>query len=343
MPSRSPRAGPTINDVARRAGVSRMTVSRMLKGEGNVSAETREMVRAAMNDLAEATQSGARLRLGLIYSNPSATYLAEFLFGGLDQASRRDAQIVIEKCERGDHELEVARHLIDSGVAGIMLSSPLCDSPALLRMLASERIPMVLVGSAKPFAEAFAVNIDDAAAAAAMTEHLIALGHRRIGFIVGNPDQTVSAKRRAGFERALTAAGLAGDPALIAQGRFTYRSGLEASERLLDLADPPSAIFASNDDMAAAAVAVAHRRGIDVPADLTVCGFDDTALATAIWPELTTVHQPIADMARTAVDLLVTHGRTLPEQPGERQRLLDYRVVRRQSDAAPRRRPQTRR
>ena len=153
-----------------------------------------------------------------------------------------------------------------------------------------------------------------------------------------------SAPRRAGYREALAAAGIAPDPALEVPGLFTYRSGLDAAERLLDLADPPTAVFASNDDMAAATVAVAHRHGLDVPGDLTVCGFDDTALATTIWPELTTIHQPIGDMSRAAVELLaeaVRRGRA--GEPWEPRRLLlDFTLVRRQSDAAPRKRPAAR-
>jgi LacI family transcriptional regulator len=102
---------------------------------------------------------------------------------------------------------------------------------------------------------------------------------------------------------------------------------------------PPSAIFACNDDMAAAAVAVAHRRGLDVPADLTVCGFDDTPIATTIWPALTTILQPTAEMARVAVEMLGVTIRGLPAGEGGRHRLMDFTLVRRQSDSAPRRRP----
>jgi LacI family transcriptional regulator len=186
--------------------------------------------------------------------------------------------------------------------------------------------------------------MDDRLAAREMTRHLVALGHRRIGFIKGNPAYNSGQRRFEGYLAALTDAGLPQDETLIAQGLFNYRSGLDAAEHLLDLAEPPTAIFACNDDMAAAAVAIAHGRGLDVPGDLTVCGFDDTPLATTIWPELTTIHQPISDMARSAVDLLV---RDLREQRGEAEEepshvVLDYKLVRRQSDAAPRRRPRKR-
>jgi LacI family transcriptional regulator len=122
---------------------------------------------------------------------------------------------------------------------------------------------------------------------------------------------------------------------------FTYRSGLDAAEHLLALEERPTAIFSSNDDMAAAAVAVAHRLGLDVPGDLTVTGFDDTALATTIWPELTTVRQPIAGMAREAVQSLVRRVRALREgEAAEPEQVrMDFELVRRQSDAAPRTRP----
>jgi LacI family transcriptional regulator len=119
-------------------------------------------------------------------------------------------------------------------------------------------------------------------------------------------------------------------------GQFTFRSGLQAAEQLLDLPDPPTAIFASNDDMAAAAVTVAHRRHLDVPKDLTVCGFDDTDFALSIWPELTTLHQPIAEMSRAAVDMLVEQVRA--KRSGKKSEItdhmLDFTFIRRQSDAA---------
>ncbi|MEH3158659.1 MAG: LacI family DNA-binding transcriptional regulator [Sphingomonas taxi] len=348
-PRSSRRAGsaPTISDVARLAGVSPMTVSRVINGENNVRPVTRERVEAAIAQLNYAPNPAARslagagaVRIGLLYSNPSAGYLSEFLVGSLDQAGRSDVQIVVLKCELGDHEVEVARRLVDGGIDGIILPPPLCEAPAVLALLAEAKVPAVSVATSQPRPASLAIRIDDHAAAMAMTRHIMDLGHRRIGFIAGNPNLSASARRLDGYRDALAAAGLAVDADLIAQGLFTYRSGLDAAERLLDLPQPPTAIFSSNDDMAAAAVAVAHRRGLDVPGDLTVCGFDDTTLATAIWPELTTIHQPIADMARAAVELLVgTIRRERSRMPDGQERVLDYTLIRRQSDAAPRHRP----
>jgi LacI family transcriptional regulator len=176
-----------------------------------------------------------------------------------------------------------------------------------------------------------------------MTRHLIALGHQRIGFVVGHPNQTASARRLEGYRAAIADKGADSGAELVVQGMFTYRSGLDAAEQLLAIGRAPTAIFASNDDMAAATVAVAHRLGLDVPGDLTVTGFDDTALATTIWPELTTVRQPIAGMAREAVQSLVRRVRALREgAPAEPEQVrMDFELVRRQSDAAPRTRPQT--
>jgi LacI family transcriptional regulator len=346
-PSRRAGGAPTINDVARRAGVSPMTVSRVINGETNVRPATRERVDEAIAALSYAPNPAARslagagqTRIGLLYSNPSAGFLSEFLLGSLDQAARGDVQIVVEKCELGEHELQVTQRLIDSGIDGIVLPPPLCENAGILALLGAAGIPTVSVASSVPADELFAIRIDDREAALTMVRHIMALGHRRIGFVTGNPNLSASGRRLDGYTAALEEAGIAVDADLIAHGLFTYRSGLDAAERLLDLSEPPTAIFASNDDMAAAAVAVAHRRGLDVPGDLTVCGFDDTTLSTAIWPELTTIHQPIADMSRAAVELLVQAiRRQRTGEATERHRLLDFTLIRRQSDAAPRQRP----
>ncbi|USI72443.1 LacI family DNA-binding transcriptional regulator [Sphingomonas morindae] len=350
-PPRRPSGAPTLSDVARAAGVSAMTVSRVINREDNVRAATRDAVQAAIEALGYMPNAAARslagasqIRLGLLFSNPSASYLNALLVGGLDQASRADVQLVVEKCEPGVHEGEVARRLLSSGIEGLILPPPLCDSPRILDVLAAQDGLAVGIGSAGTAPHFSTVGIDSFEAARAMTAHIVALGHRRIGFIRGNPAQTASARGLAGYREALAAAGIAFEPELVAQGLFTYRSGLDAAEQLLDSANPPSAIFASNDDMAAATVAVAHRRGLDVPGDLTVCGFDDTALATTIWPELTTIRQPIGDMSRAAVDLLLAavRRRRAGEAPEAQHLVLEHELIRRQSDAAPRRRPPAR-
>ncbi|AQR61475.1 LacI family transcriptional regulator [Brevundimonas sp. LM2] len=336
--------GKTIIDVARLAGVSPMTVSRVVNGEVNVRDATRHRVTEAIrtlgyspNPAARSLASAGSLRIGLLYSNPSAAYLSEFLLGSLDQCSRSAIQLIVEKCDAEDSEQAAVDHMVVSGVDGVILPPPLCDSRAIVSGLAAAGIPTVVVATGRPLASASAIRIDDHTAAALMTRHLIAKGHSRIGFVRGHPNQTASELRYDGYVAALAEAGLPVDAALVVQGYFTYHSGLEAADALLDLADRPTAIFASNDDMAAAAVAVAHRRGMDVPGDLTVCGFDDTALATTLWPELTTIRQPVAEMSRRAVLLLLENIRRKAEGKPTPSviEVMDFTLVQRQSDGPP--------
>ncbi len=343
---RTPVGVPTIADVAAEAGFSPMTVSRVINGERNVRATTREAIQLAIAklnyspNLAARTLAGAdQIRIGLLYSNPSAAYLSRYLLGSLEQARLSHVQLIIEKCDSGEQEEEEAiRTLMASGVDGIILSAPLCDSEPLLQMLSKAGVLAVAVANWRPPGWVSVVRIDDREAAAAMTRHILALGHRRIGFIVGNPRHKASEQRLHGFHDAMREAGLPVADQLVAQGLFTYRSGLAAAEALLDLPQRPTAIFASNDDMAAATVAMAHRRHIDVPEDLTVCGFDDTDFAQSIWPELTTIHQPIADMSRVAVKMLVDQirasraGKATPIE----EALLDYTLISRDSAVEPR-------
>lgn len=313
--SRRSRHGTTIHDVARRAGVSPMTVSRVVNGERNVRESTRAAVLAAVKDLRYAPNPAARTlagaqsaRIGLLYSNPSAAYLSEFLLGALDESSRKSAQLLLEKCEVSSAAAERAavRRLIEDGsVAGVVLPPPVCESHVILSELKKAGTPTVAVATGRFRADASCVRIDDFKASYEMTRYLLSLGHRRLAFIKGHPNQTASGERWLGFETALRESDLKPNPPSMEQGYFSYRSGLEAAEKLLSITPRPTAIFASNDDMAAAAVSVAHRRGLDVPRDVSIVGFDDTAIATTVWPELTTIRQPIATMAETALDLLI--------------------------------------
>jgi len=331
----------TIHDVARHAGVSPMTVSRVINAEGNVREETRARVAASVAALRYAPNQAARslasadaIHIGILYSNPSAAYLSEFLLGSLEQSSLSGCQMVIERCDGVESEREAIQRLVKGGVDGVILPAPLCDSQQSLKGVEDAQLPAVLVASGRPAAGLCAVSINDFEASRAMTRHLLGLGHRRIAFINGHPNQTASGQRFRGFIEGMTEAGLSVGTDQVAQGYFTYRSGLEAAEKLLDTFKP-TAIFASNDDMAAATMAVAHRKGLDVPGDLSVAGFDDTPLATTVWPELTTVRQPIADMAREAVRLLVEQIRARRGRSAMQpvHKLVKFTLVKRDSSA----------
>ena len=241
---------------------------------------------------------------------------------------------MIEKCEGTESEYEAIRRLVKGGIDGVILPPPLCDSEVSLAAVREAGLPSVLVASGKPAPELFSISINNFEASRAMTRHLLELGHRRIAFINGHPNQTASGQRFLGYVEAMTEAGLSVGTDQVAQGYFTYRSGLDAAEKLLDR-DNPTAVFASNDDMAAATMAVAHRRGLEVPGDLSVTGFDDTPLATAVWPTLTTVRQPIAEMAREAVRLLVEQirARRTGGVPDVVQKMLKFALVKRESSA----------
>jgi LacI family transcriptional regulator len=311
---RSRRSGNliTLHDVAKHAGVSPMTVSRFIGGHPNVSDVTRNRVSASIEKLgyspnvaARSLASAGAVKIGLLYSNPSPTFTNEFLVDLLKNSGRIGCQLVLEKCAASRVERSSATRLIKAGVDGVILPTPLCDSLALLRQFEHANIPTVAVGTGRENAEGLSLRIDNFRAAEEMTRYLLSLGHRDIGFILGHPRQIDSAQRHAGFEAALNAAGVTLRPNRVKQGYYTYRSGLLAAEQLLKGKDRPTAIFASNDDMAAGALATAHRMKLAVPQDLAIVGFDDTPLASSIWPSLTTIRQPVDELTRQALSMLM--------------------------------------
>lgn len=334
----------TASDVAHLAGVSPMTVSRVINGEASVRESTRDAVSRAIRKLGYSPNKAARslasasdVQIGLLYANPSSAYLSAMLLGVLEQARQSDTHIMLVECGPDSDAPKVIRGLIRSGVDGVMVTPPAADDPAVLKVLRSRRINAVTIGTVHKDAGIASVRIDDYAAALAMTRHIIELGHRRIGYIKGGPEHWSTRWRLAGYRDALGEAGLDFDESLVVDGDYSYRSGLHAADRLLSLRPAPTAIFASNDDMAAATVATAHRYSIGVPRGLTVCGFDDTFLATTVWPELTTIRQPIADMSHAAIELLVKNVRARRSgvKPEVEHLELEFHLVQRQSDAPP--------
>jgi len=346
-PSRRRRGATTIEDVARAAGVSAMTVSRVINHGTNVRESTRAAVLEAIEQLnyspntaARSLAAGQATHIGLLYANPSAAYLAQFLIGALHAARSAGVHLVIESCESedADEQAEVTRRFATSDVEGVVLPPPLSESQPIMAELDAMGIPVVTVAMGAPQEDSLNVRIDDHAAAMEMTRYLLDLGHRNIGFIKGHPNHIASHDRHRGFCDALTEAGIDCDKAPCEQGYFSYRSGLTAGERMLARSDRPTAIFASNDDMAAATISVAHRMGLTVPDDISIVGFDDTALATSVWPELTTVKQPIAAMAEAALELLIADLRVQRAGSTRKfaERVLSHALIVRESAAPPR-------
>lgn len=342
--ARRSNQAPTIADVAREAHCSPMTVSRVINGEGNVKPDTREQVKAAIaklnyapNRAARSLAGGKQLRIGLLFDNPSSSYLAEFLMGALEEATRRDIHLEVQSCDNAPDNALLVEKMYKGGITGFILPPPLSDDNRVLDLIVSKGCFAIAVGPGKASGSHGAVMIDEHQAAFDMTRHIIDLGHKRIGFIIGNPEQVASGQRLAGYRAALIERNLPVHENLIVQGQFTYRSGLIAAEKLLSGPEIPTAIFASNDDMAAATAAVAHRHKLDVPSDITVCGFDDTDLASSMWPELTTIRQPIREMTAKAVEMIADLARAGKSVAKTRpvQVMLPYQLIRRNSDAAP--------
>jgi LacI family transcriptional regulator len=294
-----------------------------------------ERLNYSVNMAARAARVGT-LRVGLLYSNPSAAFLSAFLVGAMGQCSQSGAQLLLEHCDDLRSQRKAIDKLIAEGTDGILIPPPLCDSKPALRHLNEIGMPTVAVATARPSAQVSAVRIDDYEAARTMTNYLLELGHTDIGFIKGDPEHTPAQLRYKAFRDVMREADLPVSADRIAQGMFTFRSGLTAARELLSQPTRPSAIFASNDDMAAAVVAVAHGMQLHMPDELAVCGFDDTPVATTVWPELTTVHQPITDMARNAVDLLLEQirERRAGRMPTPQHRLMPFRLQIRSSTGA---------
>lgn len=324
--------------MAREAGVSFKTVSRVLNREPNVREPTRQRVLQAVKALGYRANPYARnLRaaqsrlIAVCFSNTSRNYTSEIQIGVLQRCNGEGFNAIFEEATGAGPESLVSLRG-DRNLAGVILVAPLTEDPAILRRLAEAGIPFVRLAPASAAGEAGHVSMDDEAAAAEMTDYLLALGHRRIGFIAGPDDHPQARLRMAGYRAALRRVGLEAQPGLMAQGSFHFDSGLRAAEGLLAAPDPPTAIFASNDDMAAAVLAVAYRKGIRIPQDLSVAGFDDTPLASVVVPSLTTIYQPIREMASQAAGMLFGKA----DAQGGAASVLAHRLVARESTAPPR-------
>jgi LacI family transcriptional regulator len=338
---RGSRSLVTLHDVAKLAGVSPMTVSRFIDGSRKV--RDAERVKAAIEELGYSPNSAARslasagaARIGLLYGNPSAGFTSELLVDLFENSRRIGCQLVIEKCASSRSARVAASRLIAEGVDGVILPTPVCDSEALLGQLENAGIPTVAVGTGRENARGLSLRIDNFGAAEEMTRYLLALGHRDIGFILGHSRQIDSAQRYEGFVAALRAAGLKVPARRVKRGQYTFRSGFDAATQLLKGKNRPTAIFASNDDMAAGALAAAHRMKLEVPRELSIVGFDDTPLASIIWPSLTTIRQPLDTLTRLALDMLAEEIRRRRGAKGSvrRQEVVKLTLIKRESAAA---------
>jgi LacI family transcriptional regulator len=311
--SRPPKGRATISDVAREAGVSIKTVSRVINNEPNVRPVTAERVLDAIRSLDYQPDPSARglagqqsWTLGLIYDNPSPNYLFRTITGALQGCNEAGYALTLQAPgpDRRNLSAMVERFVARSRVDGVLLTPPVGDVAEVLDTLDRMGLPYARIAplDSRP---GLGVCIDDRSAAIRVTEHLIELGHRRIAFVKGHPDHGASEARQDGYRLALMRHRIAIEENLEFEGKFDFDSGIAAGQYLLKLESPPTAIFAANDEMAAGVMQAAQQLGWKIPEQLSVAGFDDTPVSRSLWPPLTTVHQPIRHMAQRATELLI--------------------------------------
>jgi len=296
---------PTINDVADRAGVSKRTVSRVLNNSDKVNAATRTRVQQVIDELNFTPSSQARglaarrsYLLGLIYDVPTL-FINEVQKGILSVCTDEGYDIVVHPCEFGSEHLvdDVQRFVRRSKVDGIIMLPPVSEITELVEAIEAWGIPYVRFSSELSATPWRLVVTNYGPAVTDMTNHLVELGHRDIGFISGPRDNVSSQKRQQAFVEALAQHGLTLRSEFVAEGEFTYESGVRAARELLSKKERPTAIFAANDEMAFGVMNVANALGIAVPGDLSVVGFDGTRFATFVIPSLSTIHRPSREMA----------------------------------------------
>jgi LacI family transcriptional regulator len=326
----------TIGDVSRAAGVSIKTVSRVLNKEKYVQDATREKVEKAVEALAYRPNFAARalagrksFQIALIYDNPSAYFAQNIQAGVRERCQETGYRMIAQPCDaRSSSVLSEICDLIDQAqLDGVILTPPFTENAAIRAELAKRGVRYVMTSPEIADSGQSSVLFGHAEAAREMTQYLISLGHRRIGFVAGDPGYATSALRLTGYRKALDDADISFDPALVHPGHYDFASGSKAAEVLLANDRPPTAIFASSDDMAAGVLATAHRLGVSIPEHLSVAGFDDTDFATVVWPPLTTIRQPIKAMGYAAATLLLNRG----DEP--EQRTLAFELVVRGSTA----------
>jgi LacI family transcriptional regulator len=309
----------TIDDVAQAAGVARVTVSRVLNNEQNVRPETREKVRKAVETLgysvnhqARALASGAGRTILLIHSHdperePNSYYHSGLELGALRACSALGFDLVTRAVDpAGADRVRLLASIVErERPVGIVLPPPLSDDIPLLQAMKRAGVRAVAISAGeRGRAVVPSSGMDERAGGRAIGEYLASLGHRRIGFVKGPRDHLAAALRYDGFLDALRCAGI-GDEPWIVTGDFTFKSGVEAAERMLSERANVTALACANDDMAAGAMLALHRAGRDIPSDISVTGFDDTPMSNIVWPPLTTIRQPIKDIAERAVHILI--------------------------------------
>lgn len=304
----------TIRDVAERAGVSIKTVSRVINEEPFVRETTRQKVLAAVHELDFAVNLSARrlakgqsFAIGIIFHNASWHYIQDVLRGVLETARNAGYSTILHPCDVSNEDdiQEILRLVSQRVVDGLLFTPPADNAPALLQALDQQSFPFVRLTPSDRESDWPYVTATDYRGAYDMTRYLLSLGHERIGYVIGPPEQRAAHERFNGYQDALSEEGIEILPALLGYGDDHFEAGFDAVQKLLTVQPRPTALFCNNDEMAAGAYAAVFEAGLKVPGDISVAGFDDVALSRQVWPALTTVRQPICEIAKAGTMLLL--------------------------------------
>ena len=327
----------TINDVAKEAGVSKRTVSRVINKAPNVSQKTRTKIQAVIDELgfvpdkqAQGLAANKSFLLGMIYDNPDALYIDQVQRGMLKECAKFNYELVVHPCEQNDESLfENVLHFIErSNIDGVVILPPLSESKELAQMLRESAIPYVRLASIDLDDHANIVISDEHAAVTDMTRYLLSLGHRNIAMITGPQQYHSSLERMRGFTEVLSESELPDIHHRLIEGTNKYESGIECARRLLIQSPRPTAIFANNDEMAAGVLKVAYEMGIKVPQELSICGFDDNLFASRMIPTLTTIQRPVSQMAGIAAKKIISLINDRPFDPEENYLVTPHLIIR---------------
>jgi len=310
----------TINDVAKHAGVSIKTVSRVTNNESSVRQATRDKVMASIASLNYQPNLAARnlattksYNIAFIYDNPNAYYIIDMQNGILNECRNQGYELLIHPCNAKSPNIidELITMIKQAQIAGIVLTPPFSERPEFIERLTLSNIAFVriLSGSVAPDKRSSCILVDDHKAAYDITQHLVELGHTRIAFLSGGQAHQSTFERLNGYKTALNDNNIALDPSLIIDGEYSFESGVNGANHLLDLDVQPTAIFSCNDEIAAGALFASRLRNIDIPQQLSIVGFENSPFSRQTWPKLTTADQPNQQIAQHATALLIADSK----------------------------------
>lgn len=309
----------TIKDVAAIAGVSKNTISRIINNSPLVKDKTRDDVRKIIEIVGYIPDPQARglafrhsFLVGMVYGSPNPQYVLNLQQGILDGLNQTDYELVVHPCDKStpDYLANARRFIERQKLAGVIVTPPLAEDEEFTKVLQSIGCAYVRIAPIKLDDDKHILVTHDREGARAAIFHLAALGHLKIGFISGRDEFLTASERFEGFKEGMIANNLSVQSRYIAKGDFTFNSGVEAAKILLSQPEPPTAIFAANDEMAAGALLAIRLVGLRSPDDVSVVGFDDFHIAETVWPRLTTLKSPTRQIGKTAANMLLNTTRS---------------------------------